>query len=59
MGIEPALFTRLHPVAYLSTGRARGFRLVAKPLELRKNLKSYGARCACAIAFEILVLLPC
>jgi len=29
-GIEPALFTRLHPVAHLSTGRARGFRLVAK-----------------------------
>ncbi len=30
MGVEPILFTRLHPVAHLSTGRARGFRLVAK-----------------------------
>ncbi len=30
MGIAPILFTRLHPVAHLSTGRARGFRLAAK-----------------------------
>ncbi len=34
MGVEPILFTRLHPVAHLSTGRARGFRLVAKALRI-------------------------
>jgi len=38
-GIEPALFTRLHPVAHLSTGRARGFRLVAKPFSQADLLK--------------------